>query len=218
MNPLKSYQANRRRKHAREFLRHVTHLRRMREDVLPVLQAEKCQSLEASLRAALGSRNSADIEQSRKTLFEFASRLFKERKHAGLRENLEIIAVAVAVAMAARTYFIQPFKIPTGSMQPTLYGIQYEPVEKSGPMDGVPLRALQWLVTGKWYTEVVAIQSGAIHYQNIQIPMNIGDQEIAFSPASARQIPIEGQMIQSDGNFGGAVSYPRGTKIIFSIS
>jgi len=31
--------------------------------------------------------------------------------------------VALAVAMGIRTFFLQPFKIPTGSMQPTLYGV-----------------------------------------------------------------------------------------------
>ena len=30
------------------------------------------------------------------------------------RENVEVFLVAVAVAMAIRTFFVQPFKIPTG--------------------------------------------------------------------------------------------------------
>ena len=46
-------------------------------------------------------------------------------KHAWIREYLDIIAVAVAVAFGIRGLFLQPFKIPTSSMQPTLFGIHY---------------------------------------------------------------------------------------------
>ena len=52
-----------------------------------------------------------------------ASKWIKPYPNAGWRENVEVILVAVSVAMAVRTFFIQPFKIPTGSMQPTLFGV-----------------------------------------------------------------------------------------------
>ncbi len=40
-----------------------------------------------------------------------------------LGANFETILVSVAVAFALRCLLLQPFKIPTGSMQPTLFGI-----------------------------------------------------------------------------------------------
>lgn len=55
-------------------------------------------------------------------LLERYRRLFSE-KTSWLRENGEVLLVAVVVAFAVRAYFLQPFKIPTGSMQPTLNGI-----------------------------------------------------------------------------------------------
>ncbi|MBM4054204.1 MAG: hypothetical protein FJ264_05930 [Planctomycetes bacterium] len=46
----------------------------------------------------------------------------KKRKHK-LRENIESIAIAVALAFAIRYFVVEAFKIPTGSMAPTLLGM-----------------------------------------------------------------------------------------------
>ncbi|TVM04257.1 MAG: hypothetical protein CV087_01045 [Candidatus Brocadia sp. WS118] len=47
----------------------------------------------------------------------------KTKKRKGkLRENIESIAIAVAVAFAIRYFVVEAFKIPTGSMAPTLLG------------------------------------------------------------------------------------------------
>jgi signal peptidase I len=56
-----------------------------------------------------------------------ANKWLKPYPNAAWRENVEVLLVAIAVAMAIRTFFLQPFKIPTGSMQPTLYGVTSEP-------------------------------------------------------------------------------------------
>ncbi len=56
-----------------------------------------------------------------------ANKWLKPYPNAMWRENVEVLLVAIAVAMGIRTFFIQPFKIPTGSMQPTLYGVTSEP-------------------------------------------------------------------------------------------
>ena len=37
------------------------------------------------------------------------------------REWLDTLVVAISVAMAFRAYFYEPFNIPTGSMQETLW-------------------------------------------------------------------------------------------------
>lgn len=47
----------------------------------------------------------------------------KKKKHKGkLRENIESIAIAIALAFAIRYFVVEAFKIPTGSMAPTLLG------------------------------------------------------------------------------------------------
>src|SRR5688572_21288316 len=56
-------------------------------------------------------------------LEEVANKWLKPYPNAAWRENIEVLLVALAVAMGIRTFFLQPFKIPTGSMQPTLFGV-----------------------------------------------------------------------------------------------
>ena len=44
----------------------------------------------------------------------------RTKKKSGLRENLEAIAVAIVLALFIRTFIVQAFKIPSGSMKNTL--------------------------------------------------------------------------------------------------
>jgi len=55
-----------------------------------------------------------------------ANKWLRPYPNAAWRENVEVLLVALAVAMGIRTFFLQPFKIPTGSMQPTLFGVTSE--------------------------------------------------------------------------------------------
>ena len=43
-----------------------------------------------------------------------------ENKKSGLRENVEAIAIAILLALFIRTFVVQAFKIPSGSMKETL--------------------------------------------------------------------------------------------------
>jgi len=50
----------------------------------------------------------------------------KKRASRALRENLESIAIAIVLAMLIRQVVVEAFKIPTGSMAPTLLGVHKE--------------------------------------------------------------------------------------------
>ena len=81
------------------------------------------------------------------------------------REWLDTFVVAISVAMCFRAYFYEPFNIPTGSMQETLWGYHtVEGVEK-GTWDVFPLSILKWAWTGSRVVDYKAPASGAVRLQ-----------------------------------------------------
>ncbi|MBE6378032.1 MAG: signal peptidase I [Lentisphaerae bacterium] len=80
-------------------------------------------------------------------------------KRGKLYVLLDLIAVVGLVAFGLRGLFFQPFRIPTGSMQPTLFGVHHQSVENNanpgfGKLPGV----LQNIVYG--CADAEAVHSG----------------------------------------------------------
>lgn len=132
----------------------------MREDVTaPALLSEACEA-EARLVEAWQNKRFDEMESRLLSVQEYAAKIHPPAKYAKWRENIEVLVVAISVAMAFRCYFIQPFKIPTGSMQPTLNGIIATPQTEKTWADKFPLNLLTLAFFGERYVEVYAKQSG----------------------------------------------------------
>lgn len=83
-------------------------------------------SLEELQGAVRAGANKDALRKQMANLETVANKWLKPYPNAAWRENVEVLLVALAVAMGIRTFFVQPFKIPTGSMQPTLFGVTSE--------------------------------------------------------------------------------------------
>lgn len=111
-------------RHACAMRKHVQNLLNSQRDILSPQAVQAVDGSLAELARVTRSESKAEtLLQQMESLEEVANKWLKPYPNAAWRENVEVFLVALAVAMGIRTFFAQPFKIPTGSMQPTLYGV-----------------------------------------------------------------------------------------------
>jgi signal peptidase I len=123
-------------------------------------------------RAVAENADKPALEKQMENLEKAANKWLKPYPSPAWRENIEVLLVALAVAMGIRTFFLQPFKIPTGSMQPTLYGVTSENLINK-PDFKIPTgltRVRQWF-EGISYLHIVAENDGPL--QSVEPPFRI---------------------------------------------
>lgn len=117
-----------RKKKIDHIRRHILHMLHADDDILP----EKTKKMLDEIVIEALSINPKDEAKSNAFIDSAPERIRKFMKpnpFAGIRDFLDVIAVAFMVAFGIRALFFQPFKIPTSSMQPTLFGIHF--IEKN---------------------------------------------------------------------------------------
>ncbi|HEY1172903.1 MAG TPA: signal peptidase I [Verrucomicrobiae bacterium] len=153
-------------RHAVDMHKHVRKLLRAQCDLLSSEAIGNITKANSELKLAVDSAASSEVLlQKMKDLEDVANSNLKPYSDASMRENVEVFLVAIAVAVAIRTFVLQPFKIPTGSMQPTLYGITHENlVTAENPNPVVPGFFQRWkekVFEGASYYEIKAEVDGA---------------------------------------------------------
>src|SRR5579884_694799 len=166
---------------ASDMCRHVRKLLNAQRDIL---SPQAITAIETSMGAvAAAVRDNAADEQLKKGMTDLentANKWLKPYPNAGIRENVEVLLVALAVAMAIRTFFAQPFKIPTGSMQPTLFGVMPSPYPGAGytpgnqvdlKIPGPVARFFDYWKRGESYYNEVAQEDG--HLEHVSAPQKL---------------------------------------------
>ncbi len=172
---MRFFEKRRLKKRAHAIFQGIRLARNMREDIAPRADLDRLMAAERAVRGALRSGNTAGFEKAANDASDIAQAIYPAPRHPVVREWVELIVVALAVAMGFRTYLLQPFKIPTGSMQPTLYGIYYKADTAPGLFRSfMPLRLLRTLVTGEIPYELRA-QSGGRIFQDKNYPERAPD-------------------------------------------
>jgi signal peptidase I len=106
------------------------------------------------LTDSIKSRDRDAVKASEAALDQLCGEHCPLGEHAGIAENVEVILVAIIVALGIRTYFLQPFTIPTSSMYPTLNGITGKATTEEPP--NLLIRAYQTAAYGRTWHNVVA--------------------------------------------------------------
>ncbi len=146
---------------ATDVCRHVARLLNAQRDLLAPPAIEAVSGAIRETEAVMGS-GAADEEVAKRVteLEKAADKWIKPYPHPEWRENIEVFLVAIVVAMAVRTFFLQPFKIPTGSMQPTLYGVTVQDLHDKPEVKipGALGRIYEAAVHGEIYHEIIAAE------------------------------------------------------------
>ncbi|MEM9446389.1 MAG: signal peptidase I [Verrucomicrobiota bacterium] len=108
-------------------------------------------------------KNDTEAQEEFAELEKRALKLFPiNTKNVGIIENVEVFFVAIVLALALRSYVLQPFKIPTHSMRPTLWGISAKAVDPSTEKPNVLIQLKDAVFHGTTHHRVVVQEPGKL--------------------------------------------------------
>lgn len=135
-----------------------------RRDQLTEKEERELRQRTDDLRRSVKARENAaklklGIEALEPTLRQYGGAIYPK---TALVENVEFFVVAAIVILGFRTYFAQPFKIPTNSMWPTYNGMTPEVWHKPEEAPGAAARVARFILLGASRKEAVATESGPV--------------------------------------------------------
>jgi signal peptidase I len=171
------------RRNAENWLRLCEKVYHYRRDQLKEKELQELLGASNQLREALRKKEDASrlrlaSEQAENILRRVGGAYYRK---AGWTDNVEVFLVAAILAIGIRTYFVQPFKIPTNSMWPSYFGMTHETFEAGEEPGGVE-RAFRSIAYGARRYTVNAPISG-----EVQIAILRDRLRLAASPATMRR-------------------------------
>src|SRR5437016_487920 len=199
-------------KHSRLLLRHAQKYLRYKRDIMDTETYDIVAGDIRRLDAALRQRDRKQIESRAEELDAKLHQLTPVTWESHWRENVEVILVAIVVAVGIRSYFLQPFKIPTGSMQPTLNGIIGRPMTAEPP--NILQQVAEFIVRGRNYINVVSQENDEVlQIQRQKFLFFFTWSRIVFQHQKPRLVYCPPEQLGADFKVSPGMRYQRGEVI-----
>ncbi|MEY3897729.1 MAG: signal peptidase [Verrucomicrobiota bacterium] len=185
-----------------------------KRDLLKPDRVAEIDSRRVDLVAAIKSKDRAKVDEASKQIRAVCENSLPQEKPLGwLEENVEVMFVAIVIALGLRAYYLQPFRIPTGSMQPTLNGIIGKPLKRD-EWPSLPVRLWEKAMRGRTYVHVVndkdrhiaVTKQGGLDIKDTQFMHFFSRSEIRFSDAEPIRLPAPTNP-SSEIGLGSAINY-----------
>jgi len=169
-----------------------------KRDLLEDDRIAEIESRRGDLRAAMKAGDRKAVEEAGKQLRATCDKaLPRQPQQNWWEENVEVLFVALVVALGIRAYILQPFRIPTGSMQPTLNGIVIEERGEDFEAPWFGQQVWDWLFVGRSYKNIVAERDKQVVALRDASWFLFTRTEIGFSDGSRIKVPsAEGEVVK----------------------
>lgn len=147
-------------KDAKHYLHGAQKFLHYKRDTLKGADLAKLAKSIDDLRLAMKARKREGVSSAINSIDSLIVRIEPPRRDAGWRENVEVFLVAIVVAAGIKAFILQPFRIPTGSMQPTLFGIVATPTQSPPP--NLLVRAFEFVWLGRHYFDLKAAEKDVV--------------------------------------------------------
>lgn len=156
------------------------------EDKLPEDDRKALEERIAAVKRALLAWDK-DTTTRAAHLLENETGRFPGSRRSALGETTEALFVILVVFLGIRTYFAQPFRIPTGSMQPSLNGIVIHPVDE---IPNMAVRLKDAVLLGSSYVDEKAdVRKTIVDFRQSQKWLIFTETVVTFNDGSRLSIP-----------------------------
>ncbi len=174
-----------------------------KRDLLAPDRIDEIESRRADLAKAIKAKDLDAVKETSKQVRNTCEKSLAHYQAPGwIEENIEVFWVAIVVALGIRAFFLQPFRIPTGSMQPSLNGIVAVDLSDKEDWDKpwIGSRVKDFLISGRTYENIVAEEDVSITsikdvsfflFSRTQLTLSNGRKVVIGAPSNEVTSKIE---------------------------